>query len=112
MITVRLLPLIFSVILIAAHVMRFNGLYPALLVLALLLTLFIRSKWTLKGWQIALAAGIVMWAQTTYNIVQMRMAINEPWLRLAIIMGAVIAFTLYSILSLENKKIKAVYEKS
>ncbi len=109
MLIVRLLPLIFSTILIAAHIMRFYGLEAAILMLLLPATLFIRNLWTLKFWQVLHGVFVVMWIFVSINLVQTRMALNMPWVRLAIIMVVVTLFTAFSGLWLENKKIKQAY---
>lgn len=90
--------------------MRFYGIEAAVLILLLLATLFLRNHWVLRLWQALLALALLMWIDTTLGFVQVRLAMGSPWLRLTLIMSAVIAFTLYSIFSLENKKLKAVYK--
>lgn len=112
MILVRLLPLILSALLVAAHIMRFYGLLAAILVLLLLGTLFFRTKWILRCWQGVLVAATFMWINTTYDIIQVRLALNQPWLRLIVIMCTIIVLTIFSIFWLENKKIKAFYNKN
>jgi hypothetical protein len=110
MIIVRLVPLILSTLLIAAHFMRFYGLEAAVAGLLLLGTLFVRHQWILRFWQGVLAVAAIIWIDTTYGIVQFRQELNQPWLRLMIIMSAVIAFTVFSGFWLENKRIKAFYQ--
>ena len=109
MLFIRLLPLILSTLLAAAHVMRFYGLAAAILVLLLLGTLFIRNIWTLKFWQLLQGGFAVMWISITINFIQIRIALNTSWLRLGIIMSVVTLFTIFSGLWLENKKIKLAY---
>lgn len=90
--------------------MRFYGIELAMLVLLMLATLFFRNHLILRLWQGLLAVAVVMWLQTTAHFVEVRQAMGAPWLRLASIMGGVIAFTIYSIFSLENRKLKAFYQ--
>ncbi len=109
MMFLRLLPTILSTVLIAAHVLRFYGLQTAIPIVLLLITLFIKNKFILRFWQFLLSVGIIMWIQATTGFVQMRLTMHQPWVRLVLILGAVILFTLYSIFSLENKKLKERY---
>ena len=105
----RLLPVIFATILFAAHIMRFTSLYPALAVLALLATLFIRKNWIPYMWQILTGLAIIEWLRTTIMFVQMRLDVGLPYLRLLVIMGVVILFNVYVLISLRNKKLQAFY---
>lgn len=109
MLIVRLLPTIFSTLIVTAHIMRFYGLEAAILVLLLLATLFIRNLWTLKFWQILHGVFVVMWINVSIDFIQTRMAFNTPWVRLALIMAVVTLFTVFSGFWLENKKIKLAY---
>jgi len=111
MIIVRLIPLILSTLLIAAHLMRSYGLEAAIAALLLLGTLFLRRELTRRFWQGLLVIAAIIWIDTTYGIVQFRQELNLPWLRMMIIMGAVIAFTVFSAIWLESRKIKTFYQR-
>ncbi|HFE64461.1 MAG TPA: hypothetical protein ENK14_08625 [Caldithrix sp.] len=110
MIVLRLLPVILSALLLAAHFLRFYGVESAVVVILLLLTLLIRKRWVLRMWQFFLFLGALIWIQTTVTLIQFRIALDLPWLRLAAIMGAVILFTTFSGIWLENKKIKRYFQ--
>lgn len=105
----RLLPVIISALLFAAHILRFYGLLWAAVVLVPLITLLIRKPWTIRLWQILLALAIVVWLNVAIELVQARMALDAPWLRLAIILSTVISFNLFSLIWLENKTIRSFY---
>jgi len=107
---VRLLPIIISTFLFAAHVMRFNGLLPALLVLVSLATLMIRKPWVPRLWQALLLIAIIVWVDATIDYVKLRLALNASWARLLIIMSAIILFNVLSLVWLENKIIKHHYQ--
>ncbi len=110
--SVRLLPVIISDILLAAHFLRFYGFIPAVIILLLLLTLILRRKWIPRLWQGLLFIGTLMWIDTTANLLQIRLAMEMPWMRLLVIMGAVILFTIFSGFWLENKKLKSYFASS
>lgn len=109
---VRLLPVLFSTLLISAHFMRAYGNLIGSLFLLLLFSLFIRKSWIIRLWQVLLSFAAIAWIFTTMNLVNLRIEIGQPWLRLAIILGAIIVFTVWSALWLKNKKINDFYNKN
>ena len=108
---IRLLPVLFSTLLISAHFMRAYGNLIGFLFLLLLFTLFIRKSWIIRLWQILLSFAAITWIFTTINLINLRIEIGQPWLRLAIILGAIIVFTVWSAFWMENKKTKNYYNK-
>ncbi|MFZ0390275.1 MAG: hypothetical protein WAN36_07420 [Calditrichia bacterium] len=109
MIFVRLLTVFLSALLLSAHLLRFHGLYPALLPLLLLLLFIIRRQWVLRLWQLILFAGTLLWIQVAVQLVQIRIGMGLPWIRLAVIMAAVILWTIFSGFWLENSRVKKFY---
>lgn len=110
MMVMRLLPVILTTLLLAAHVLRFYGILPAAIVLLLLVTLFVRKNFMRRMWQAFLALATIMWIHTTILLVDIRLAHQAPWIRLAAILVAVIAFNIFTILWLENETIKRHYQ--
>ena len=110
MIILRLFPVILSTILFAAHVLRFNGLFWAIAVLLLLLTLLFRKPWIIRFWQILLSFAALKWVIITIELIQMRIAFDMPYLRLVVILFTVIIFNVFTIAWLESGKIKAHYQ--
>ncbi len=106
----RLLPTFLATLLMAAHVMRFNGLIPAVLTLLLLLTLLVRKAWVLKLWQGLLAVAILIWLNTAYNLIQIRIAHDAAWLRLALILGLVTLVNVLAIFVLRTRKLQSRYQ--
>ncbi len=105
----RLFPIIFSTILFSAHLLRFYGyVYPVAL-LALLLTLLVKKKWVIRLWQFLLLIAGIIWIKITISLILLRIDQHKPWLRLLIIMGAVILFNFFALLSTRSKKILAYY---
>ena len=111
MILVRLLPLILATLLFAAHIMRFNGLPAALLVLALLVTLFIPRSWILNLWQVLIGLALIEWLRTAIILIKMRLVLDLPYVRLALIMAAVILFNGFVIYWLNHKKLRRFYKE-
>lgn len=106
----RLLPMIFADLLFAAHILRFHGTVPAFLVVLLLITLLIRKPWIPHFWQVLLLLAVGEWIRVTILFVRYRLAMDMPYIRLLIIMGAVILFFIFVIFWWQNKRIEAFYQ--
>ncbi len=98
-----------SMLLMAAHSLRFEetGMSVALL-------LFSAFLWTRREWlRIAsfpvLFWGLVTWTRTLVTLLQFRMAAELPWIRLSLIMGAVMALTTLCIFGLNSSKTRAFF---
>ncbi len=102
--------IVFSALLLGAH-FRWHGMnllsIPAVLFPALL---FIKRAWAARTVQIILFLGALEWVRTTIEIAFRRMDAGEPWLRMAIILGAVAVFTAVSALPFSrNKELRKQY---
>ncbi|MCX5875413.1 MAG: hypothetical protein NT087_03770 [Deltaproteobacteria bacterium] len=109
MIVFRLLPVIFSILLLGAHFYRAGHLLltgGAILALGLLC---IRRPLTVRLMQGLLMAGAAEWLFTTIRLVIIRQAQGLPWLRLAVILGLVALCTLLSALVFRTNGLKAQY---
>ncbi len=105
----RLLPVILSFLLLAAHFSRID-LVP-LMILSLLLAnlLFIKRLWVARALQAALVLGAMEWIRALIMYVIRRKEAGEDWTRLAIILGVVALFTALSALVFQGRKIKQIY---
>lgn len=83
-----------------------------LFALAFPFLLFIKKRGTLIASQIFLYLGAVEWILTTYSLALGRIARGEDWLRMAIILGTVAAFTVFSGLLLNRKSLREEYSKT
>ena len=106
----RLLPVVLSLILLAAHFYRAG--YTALTVLCVALPclLLLRKAWIPRLFQVLLALGALEWLRALYGFAAMRIAFGEPWTRLAVILGAVALFTGLSGLVFRTKKLADFYK--
>jgi len=98
----KLLPVIFSMLLLSAHFYRAGHLVlagGALLSLGLLCIRKPQATWLLQG---LLVAGATEWLVTAIRLVTDRQAQGLPWLRLALILGLVALCTLLSTLPLRT----------
>ncbi|MCJ7558455.1 MAG: hypothetical protein MUP90_16290 [Gammaproteobacteria bacterium] len=106
---VRLLPAILSLLLLAAHFFR-SGMEILTGVCAVLpLLLFFRQRWVPPVIQVALILGVVEWLHTLYSFAQVRIAMDQPWTRLAVILGAVALLTGLSTLVFRNRFVRQRY---
>lgn len=108
----RLLPVILSFLLLGAHFYRAG--YPVLAGLStgVLALLFYRSHWVPRLFQGLLILASLEWLRSLYYIAAMRIAWDQPWTRLAVILGAVALFTALSGLVFRSAGVRTCYGPS
>ena len=106
-----LLPPIISALLMAAHFSRIENDWLASFCIVLPFLLFIKKKWIKRIYQILLVIGALIWVERAVFLVRMRQEVGEPWIRLAVILGAVALFTMLSSLSFETKKARIHFNR-
>lgn len=98
-----------ALLLLAAHFYRAAA-WPWLLVtLALLPLMQLRRGWVPRVLALALLAGAAEWAWTAAMLAQQRWALGLPWLRMAMILGAMALLTLAAALVLRLPTVRARY---
>jgi hypothetical protein len=103
-------PVILSLVVLGAHFMRYGntvGLTGAVVLVALL---FVRRPWAARAVQLALVFGAFEWLHTLYQLMQVRMALGQPFTRMVIILGAVSAVTAFSSLLFQLRPLKTIYK--
>ncbi len=105
----RLIPVIFSFLILTAHFSRINILPLTILCILLIALLFWRKKWVPRLIQISLIIGAAEWIRIAFVYIDQRKVAGEDWQRLAIILGGVALFTLLSGLMFETKILKKKY---
>ena len=103
----RLLPVLISFLLVAAHFFRSGQLIFVTLSLCMPLLLLVRQSWVPWVVQVVLLLAAIEWLRTLINIAQLRMHAGEPWMRMAAILGAVALFTAASGLVLRSAALQA-----
>lgn len=109
---IRLLPVIISFLLLAAHFMRAGQHLVVVVLFALLSLLLFRKNWVPLVLQFVLLLGAAEWVRTLVSVAQMRMEFGMPWIRMAVILGAVALFTLLSALVFRGKALRQRYTDS
>ena len=102
----RLLPVFISFLLLAAHFFRAGQVVISIALLSLLGLLFLRKAWVPWVIQVILLLGTVEWLRTLYSVAQVRIELDMPWMRMAIILGVVALFTALSCLVFRSKALR------
>ncbi|MEN8208808.1 MAG: hypothetical protein ABFR50_06120 [Candidatus Fermentibacteria bacterium] len=92
----RIVMTVFALLLAAAHFGRAGDTVLKYLCLALPLLLLVRKKWSDIVLAISVLITVPVWIHTTMGIIAVRKAAEMPWLRMAIILGAVALFSLFT----------------
>jgi hypothetical protein len=108
----RILPVLLSAALLAAHFSRHD--MPVLVVAALLFpaVLLVRRPWVPAAVQSILAVAALEWIRTAVGLGRARLAAGEPWVRMAVILGAVALVTAASGLVFRFPAVRARYRRS
>lgn len=105
-------PIVLSLLVLAAHFLRGGGLWLAVVVLGLLGLLFVRRAWVARVMQVVLALGALEWVRTLVVLAVRRSEQGEPFLRMTLILGGVVALTVISALLFETKRLRLLYRSS
>mgnify|MGYP001547979985 CR=1 FL=1 len=108
-VVLRLIPVILSAILLAAHFSRAGLPSISLLALGLPFLLLVRKPWAARTVQLALVLGGLEWLRAAWGYVQQRMALGEPWTRLLVILGAVALLTWASALVFRSPRLRPIW---
>lgn len=103
------IPVVFSLLLLGAHFLRYGNTLVVAGVVALLLLLFVRRPWVARLMQFVFVLGALEWLRTLVILVQERMMLGAPYLRMAIILGLVAAVTVVAALLFQSRGLKATY---
>jgi hypothetical protein len=102
-------PIVLSIAILGAHFMRYGNTIGVIGSVALIALLFLRRPWVARLVQVALVLGALEWLHTLYQLMQLRMALDQPFTRMVIILGAVAAITACSSLLFQLRPLKATY---
>lgn len=102
----RLLPVFVSFILLAAHFLRAGQMVLSIVLLSALWLLLLRKTWVPRVIQVILLLGTIEWLRTLYSVAQVRIEFDNPWMRMAVILGVVALFTALSCLVFRSKSLR------
>ncbi len=106
------IPAILSALITSAHFMRFGHTGEAASILSLLLLLFVKDAWVKNIMTLLLTGAAVFWIVQTKNMIELRIAYNEPWLRPALILGGVSALCFGAAHSFNSKTADRIYQSA
>lgn len=96
---------------LGAHFYR-AGLWPLMAVCVLLIGLLAwRRPWVPPVLQAALLLGALEWLRTLALLAQQRMALGQPWMRMALILLAVALLTAASALVWRNRRLRLRFDR-
>lgn len=105
-------PIVLSLLVLAAHFLRGGALLIAVAVLGLLGLLVVRRAWAARLVQVILVLGALEWIRTLVVLAIRRSEQGEPFLRMTLILGCVVAVTLVSALLFETERMRRIYRSS
>lgn len=88
---VRISVYVLAALLIAAHFLRFGNLLGVAICLAAPLLFLARRRWSLLLLEGLAYVAAIIWLWTAWQIAMERSPFGQPWLRAALILGAVAA---------------------
>lgn len=106
---IRLLPVFFSFLLIAAHFQRAGLTGVGLTCMVAPGLLFITRPWSVRIVQILLLLSAAEWVLTCIKLVNIRLEHGLDWIRLATILSTVAIFTGCSALVFRTRSLKKKY---
>ena len=102
-------PVVISLAMLGAHFLRYGNSVGVIGAVALIGLLFVRQAWVARLMQVVLVVGALEWIRTLYELVQLRVALGQPYTRMLIILGVVAAVTFCSALLFQFPAMKRVY---
>ncbi len=94
--SLRRLPAVLSLVLLAAHFLRGQDFFLVVLNLGLIPLIFLKKPWFIRALRAYLALGALVWVYTMSRIIMERKAMGLPFTAVIIILGSVALFTLMS----------------
>jgi hypothetical protein len=103
------IPVVLSLVILGAHFMRWGNAIGVFGSLALITLLIVRRPWVARLMQVVLILGALEWVRTLYELVQVRAAHGQPFIRTIVILGVVVAVTFCSALLFQSPALKRIY---
>jgi hypothetical protein len=109
---VWLSPVFISLLLLAAHFLRYGNILFTVLSLSAIPLLAIRRKWVVLLFRILLFLGTVEWARTIWALVAIRKEFEKPYLRMAVILGVVALFSFFSAFVFNSERVRIRFSEA
>ena len=102
-------PVIMSLLLIAAHLLRAGNIPAAVTAVLAIAVVFVRRRWAAQLLQVILALATIEWIRALMNLSSQRVQRGEPWAQPGVILGSVVALTVFSLILLFMRRARAWY---
>jgi len=106
-----LTPAIFSLLVTCAHLFRGGAGLLVLVVLPLPWLLLLRRGWVARFFQVFLLLATLEWIRTGVVLALERHKAGAPWLRMALILGAVATFNFFAMALFETRTLQRIYPR-
>jgi hypothetical protein len=104
-----MIPIILSIVVLAAHFLREGSLTASLCLLSLLPLLALHYRWIARLVQGVLFFGVIRWMLTIAELVRFRAATGQPYTRMMIILAVVALITAISALLFQTRRAQTRY---
>lgn len=101
-----------ALLLLAAHFLHAGSMPLAVASVMLVALLGVPHPWVARGLQVVLVLATLEWIRTAMVLAGVRDAHGEPWLRLALILGSVAAFTALAALVFQRWRVRTYFRLS
>lgn len=108
-VVLRLVPVILSAMLLAAHFSRAGLPALSLVAFGLPFLLLVRQPWAARSVQLALVLGGLEWLRAVWGYVRQRIEAGEPWTRLVVILAVVALFTWASAFVFRSPRLRPIW---
>lgn len=98
-----------ALLLLAAHLFHSGAMPMAALAILLGGLLAVPRPWAARTLQIVLAVAVIEWILTTVGLAQLRLRHDEPYVRLAAILGSVTLFTALAAAAFQHPVLRAYF---
>jgi hypothetical protein len=105
----RLVPLFLAGVLLAAHFLRWGNLPLAVVCLAFPAIVFFRRNWARIAAWCYCGFSLMVWAAVANRFITERSLIGRPWGKLALILGAVAAFSVLAAFLLRGERMRKFF---
>jgi len=102
-------PVVLSLVVLGAHFLRDGNWIGVAVPVALIGLLFVRRPWVARLVQLGLILGALEWLRTLNDLVQVRIALGQPFTRMAVILGVVAVVAFCAALLFQTPTLKRVY---
>jgi ferredoxin len=102
---------VLSILLLSAHFLRLGQWGLCVSILSLIALIFFRLAWVRWVLIIVLTAGVVVWVDIGTSLINGRMALDQPWGRLGLILGTVAGLTAVAVCTLLTENGRRLFNR-